>query len=236
MVCTDLLNGIRQERFVVYSLMVGITILTALSFFLVPRYGTVGAAAAQLGAGAIMVPMNLRVLARRVGLENLHGVSLIRLALALAAAAAVGYLLLRVNYYLSLAGFLATALAASYGFGALPEQFARFADRAVATAFRRTGAGGGGWGCTSEPSGAAGLDLERPSSVLGSMTLPNFIVIGPGKTGTTWLYRGALAAHPDVCLAHHTKETVFFADFYDRGLGWYEKFFEGCTGATGPAR
>ncbi|HEX3674047.1 MAG TPA: polysaccharide biosynthesis C-terminal domain-containing protein [Rhizomicrobium sp.] len=137
--CTDLLNGIRQERFVVYSLMVGITILTALSFFLVPRYGTVGAAAAQLGAGAIMVPMNLRVLARRVGLENLHGVSLIRLALALAAAAAVGYLLLRLNYYLSLAGFLATALAASYGFGALPEQFARFADRAVATAFRRMG-------------------------------------------------------------------------------------------------
>jgi hypothetical protein len=64
------------------------------------------------------------------------------------------------------------------------------------------------------------------------MTLPNFIVIGPGKTGTTWLYQ-CLAAHPDVCLAHHTKETVFFADFYDRGLGWYEKFFEGCTGATG---
>jgi sulfotransferase family protein len=58
------------------------------------------------------------------------------------------------------------------------------------------------------------------------MTLPNFIVIGPGKTGTTWLYE-CLKAHPEIALARNTKETVFFADYYDRGLGWYEKFFDG---------
>jgi hypothetical protein len=58
------------------------------------------------------------------------------------------------------------------------------------------------------------------------MTLPNFIVIGPGKTGTTWLYE-CLKAHPGIGLARNTKETIFFADFYGRGLAWYEKFFEG---------
>jgi hypothetical protein len=63
------------------------------------------------------------------------------------------------------------------------------------------------------------------------MTLPNFIVIGPGKTGTTWLYQ-CLAEHPQIRLARHTKETVFFTDYYDRGMGWYEKFFEGCDGAA----
>lgn len=62
------------------------------------------------------------------------------------------------------------------------------------------------------------------------MTLPNFIVIGPGKTGTTWLYE-CLAAHPEVRLARNTKEIFFFNDYYDRGLGWYEKFFEGFAGA-----
>jgi hypothetical protein len=63
------------------------------------------------------------------------------------------------------------------------------------------------------------------------MTLPTFIAIGPGKTGTTWLYQ-CLAAHPQIRLARHTKETVFFADYYDRGMGWYENFFEGCEGAA----
>ncbi|MGH6870089.1 MAG: sulfotransferase domain-containing protein [Rhizomicrobium sp.] len=58
------------------------------------------------------------------------------------------------------------------------------------------------------------------------MTLPNFIVIGPGKTGTTWLYQ-CLAAHPQIGLARNTKETLFFNDYYGRGLSWYEKFFDG---------
>lgn len=62
------------------------------------------------------------------------------------------------------------------------------------------------------------------------MTLPSFIVIGPGKTGTTWLYR-CLAAHPEIRLARGTKETVFFNEYYDRGISWYERFFEGCAGA-----
>lgn len=62
------------------------------------------------------------------------------------------------------------------------------------------------------------------------MTLPTFIVIGPGKTGTTWLYQ-CLKQHPDIRMAHATKETLFFNDYYDRGFAWYEKFFEGHEGA-----
>jgi len=63
------------------------------------------------------------------------------------------------------------------------------------------------------------------------MTLPNFIVIGPGKTGTTWLYQ-CLAEHPQIKLARNTKETFFFNDYYGRGSGWYEKFFENCESAS----
>lgn len=64
------------------------------------------------------------------------------------------------------------------------------------------------------------------------MTLPNFVVIGPGKTGTTWLYN-CLAEHPQISLARHTKETVFFTDYYGRGLAWYEEFFESGAVAIG---
>lgn len=62
------------------------------------------------------------------------------------------------------------------------------------------------------------------------MTLPTFIVIGPGKTGTTWLYQ-CLAEHPEIKLARGTKETVFFNSYYGRGLDWYQRFFEGCERA-----
>jgi O-antigen/teichoic acid export membrane protein len=129
--CTDLLNGIRQERAVVYGLVVGIVVLTALSYVLVPRYGTVGAAAAQLVAGAIMVPMNFAAVARRVGWQNLHGIVLWRLGLACLLSAAVGFGLMKVNFYLSFVVFVAVFGALSYVLGALPEQFAVVAGRLV---------------------------------------------------------------------------------------------------------
>jgi hypothetical protein len=72
---------------------------------------------------------------------------------------------------------------------------------------------------------------ESPTGTVNPMTLPNFIVIGPGKTGTTWLYH-CLAAHPQIGLARHTKETVFFTEYYDRGRSWYERFFEGTENAV----
>ncbi|HEY2069912.1 MAG TPA: oligosaccharide flippase family protein [Rhizomicrobium sp.] len=135
--CTDLLNGIRLERYVVYGLMAGITILTGLSLVLIPLYGTVGAAEAQLAAGAVMVPMNLFFLARRVGVNNLHGVVLWRLALAAAISGGIGYLLLQVNFYLSFVVFIPVFGAVSYALGALPEQFARVAGNFLPVAIRK---------------------------------------------------------------------------------------------------
>ncbi|MGH7915797.1 MAG: sulfotransferase family protein [Candidatus Binataceae bacterium] len=58
--------------------------------------------------------------------------------------------------------------------------------------------------------------------------LPDFIAIGPPRTGTTWLYR-ALGGH--VGLPRETKETDFFSDYYANGMEWYLEFFRDC--ATG---
>lgn len=51
---------------------------------------------------------------------------------------------------------------------------------------------------------------------------PDFIAIGPPRTGTTWLYR-ALSGR--VGLPRDTKETDFFSDHYHRGIEWYLDFF-----------
>ena len=51
--------------------------------------------------------------------------------------------------------------------------------------------------------------------------LPEYIFIGPHKSGTTWIdhylrYRG------DVALPALTKETFYFDKLYERGEGWYK--------------
>ena len=60
-------------------------------------------------------------------------------------------------------------------------------------------------------------------------TRPDFIVIGPGKSGTTWVYN-ALSAHPEICVSS-TKETQYFNNYFDRGEAWYLKFFSHCSEA-----
>lgn len=59
------------------------------------------------------------------------------------------------------------------------------------------------------------------------MPLPSFIVIGPGRSGSTWTYE-LLRAHPDVCMAKGTKETLFFESEYEKGADWYQSFFSDC--------
>ncbi len=54
--------------------------------------------------------------------------------------------------------------------------------------------------------------------------LPDFIAVGPQRTGTTWLHE-VLRGH--VGLPHGTKETDFFLKNYSLGIGWYEDFFRG---------
>jgi hypothetical protein len=53
--------------------------------------------------------------------------------------------------------------------------------------------------------------------------LPDFLVIGAGKSGTTSL-AAYLDAHPGVFMAHG-KELRFFDRYYDRGVDWYAEQF-----------
>jgi len=60
--------------------------------------------------------------------------------------------------------------------------------------------------------------------IFTAVPLPTFVFIGPGRSGSTWMYE-LLRSHPDVCLGRGTKETLFFEKHYDRGVDWYESFF-----------
>jgi Sulfotransferase domain len=60
------------------------------------------------------------------------------------------------------------------------------------------------------------------------MTLPNFIIIGAQKSGTTWVSH-RLKQHPQAFLVHGT----YFFDNpknYARGLEWYQRFFGDAAG------
>ena len=53
--------------------------------------------------------------------------------------------------------------------------------------------------------------------------LPNFLHIGPSKTGSTWLHE-VLILHPEIYLSQ-AKDLYFFSRYYDRGPGWYRAQF-----------
>lgn len=55
--------------------------------------------------------------------------------------------------------------------------------------------------------------------------LPDFVVVGAQRSGTTSLYR-YLDGHPGVFMAA-TKELHFFDRLFDRGLDWYREQFVG---------
>ncbi len=57
--------------------------------------------------------------------------------------------------------------------------------------------------------------------------LPNFIHIGPGKSGSTWLHE-VLSTHPRAYLSP-AKDLYFFSRYYDRGAAWYAQQFSGAT-------
>jgi len=66
--------------------------------------------------------------------------------------------------------------------------------------------------------GALGADLIRDEKTV----LPSFFVIGPPRTGTSWLHE-VLAKH--TLLPSPTKETRFFDVHFQRGLAWYRAHF-----------
>ncbi|HVA84179.1 MAG TPA: sulfotransferase [Candidatus Binataceae bacterium] len=59
----------------------------------------------------------------------------------------------------------------------------------------------------------------------GRGRLPDFLLVGPPRTGTTWLH-GVL--YHRACLPERTKETHFFDMFYYKGLNWYRAYFRRC--------
>lgn len=59
-----------------------------------------------------------------------------------------------------------------------------------------------------------------------ALRLPNFVGVGPGRTGTTWLHE-ALRGH--VGLPLNVKETSFWALNYDKGVEWYADHFRHCS-------
>lgn len=52
--------------------------------------------------------------------------------------------------------------------------------------------------------------------------LPSFFIIGPPRTGTTWLHE--ILRHRAI-LPHRTKETRFFDIHFPRGLRWYQAHY-----------
>jgi hypothetical protein len=55
--------------------------------------------------------------------------------------------------------------------------------------------------------------------------LPNFLIIGAQKSGTTSLYR-YLQAHPDVYMPRHKEPDFFVAERrWNNGLDWYQSLF-----------
>lgn len=55
--------------------------------------------------------------------------------------------------------------------------------------------------------------------------LPNFLYIGPDKSGSTWIHR-ILLIHPEIYMSP-VKDIYFFDKNYERGFKWYSNFFKG---------
>jgi hypothetical protein len=55
--------------------------------------------------------------------------------------------------------------------------------------------------------------------------LPNFIIIGAPRAGTTWISKN-IREHPEIFLPK-IKELHFFDRDYEKGIEYYERFFEG---------
>lgn len=56
------------------------------------------------------------------------------------------------------------------------------------------------------------------------LRLPDFIGVGPGRSGTTWL-NAVLEGHVGLPVV---KETEFFGRYYDKGIEWYAWHFRHC--------
>jgi hypothetical protein len=73
--------------------------------------------------------------------------------------------------------------------------------------------------------------MSRPAP----LALPNLIVIGAKKSGTTSLYH-YLASHPDISMSREKELDFFVAERnWSRGLGWYRRRFNADAAVRGEA-
>ncbi len=59
--------------------------------------------------------------------------------------------------------------------------------------------------------------------------IPSFFIVGPPRTGTSWLYE---VLKQRTILPNYIKETRFFDVHFDRGMRWYETHFVPSNGTT----
>jgi hypothetical protein len=77
-----------------------------------------------------------------------------------------------------------------------------------------------------EVSGEAAPIAGRPVAV-NQQSLPSFFVIGPPRTGSSWLYK---VLSPHALLPSPSKETRFFDTHFHRGLKWYAAHYRDTGG------
>ena len=64
--------------------------------------------------------------------------------------------------------------------------------------------------------------MTKASNIARDLRLPDFIGVGPGRTGTTWLHE---VLKGRVNLPSGIKETDFFTTNYGKGIEWYANHF-----------
>jgi hypothetical protein len=69
--------------------------------------------------------------------------------------------------------------------------------------------------------------MKSPVFTRGAESLPSFFIIGPPRTGTSWLH--TILSHC-AWLSNPTKETRFFDKHYHRGLDWYGSHYREADG------
>lgn len=75
---------------------------------------------------------------------------------------------------------------------------------------------------TNRLKGPGSSPDKHPVTLDSGRPLPSFFIVGPPRTGTSWLHE---VLCPHVTLPHPTKETRFFDNYFDRGFDWYSAHF-----------
>lgn len=65
---------------------------------------------------------------------------------------------------------------------------------------------------------------EREMDLTTERRLPDFLVVGAVKAGTTWLWN-VLLNHPGLYFPSQRKELRFFNEHWERGVAWYASWF-----------